>query len=782
MIFKRAFSGLLTICALSIFSVQFSLADSNLSAVTNFDSDTTGDLSVYSYADGVLTTRSSKSKTFKSTIIGKAGAIPVLGDFDGDRKADKASFHPATKKWRILYATGVTREITFGTIGAIPVPGRYSDASCTDLAFYNPRNRTWTIKSCVDAKQRSFTLGKIGDEPLAADLDCDGLDDPTLFRPADGTWRYKSSKSKTTIGFKFGLPGDIPFVADFTKDGCVNATVYRPEGNFFHVSNARRKLHITLQWGIPGDLPAIVNINGGAADFAVFRPSEAAYYIWTDKKTFARVQFKKPQPTYNDIIAPIEFEDINWSDPNFGGIGDILGSILDGLLGDFSSRSTSAALASAIPRSVEIAPASLPVPLTSPGTARTKVPGSYNGTKNSDLVVVRNTAEQKIWSIRHYDNTTSSYVFGHPSDRMLVPGDYNGNGTTQPGIIKVKNGLLNWTTRTSNGRTKSEAYGLETDKPLAGDFDCDGKSDKAVARSDGTFLHWFVKLSAGNAINGKIFGFAADQYFASDIDGDGCDELVVAQDHSGGIWWFSYSFKSKKQRGPIQWGLSGDTLLGPMDFNGDGFADIIISRPTPLGGRAFFIREFKSKSPWSTYIELGLATDVPLTGFFNGQNVAEAAVYRPGQNGAASTFYVRAPNGVVHTIPFGLASDSPLRPDGKLAQSNSNGVTCDINSDFNDGKNGALWKPVSESRGTPVILLPSRYWNAVEKINVYGREGNYITKGVHRSCCPNGGRAHFDILQGASSLAQYNPLTVQLELKNGVKECRIVPDARSRHD
>lgn len=776
MIFSRA---LLTICALSILGANVAQADSKLSAATNFDSDKKGDLSVYSYDKGVLTTRSSKSGTFSASVIGKTGAIPVLGDFDGDKKADKASFHPATKKWRIVYATGTAKEFTFGAVGAIPVPGRYSDASCTDLAFYNPRNSKWTIKNCTTDQSRTFAFGKVGDEVFAADMDCDGLDDPTAFRSADGSWRYKSSKFKTAKRFSFGLAGDIPFVADFTNNGCGNATVYRPEGNVFYVANSKRKLLTSKQWGIPGDLPAIVNVDGGAADYAIFRPSDASYYISTHKNSFFHIPFEKPQPTYNDVVPEIEFEDIDFTAPGFGGIGDILGSILDGLLGGFSARSS---LPSAIPRSVEIAPATLPVPLTNPGTTRTKVPGNYNGDINSDLVVVRNTTDQKIWSIRHADNTSSTYVFGNPSDRMLVPGDYNGDGTVEPGVIKIKNGLLNWATRTPTGGTKSVAYGLETDKPLVGDFDCDGKADRAVARSDGTFLHWFVKFSTDKEVTGKIFGFAADQYFASDINGDGCDELVVAQDHSGGIWWFSYNFKNKLQRGPIQWGLSGDTLLGPMDFSGDGAADIIISRPTPLGARAFFIREFKNNNPWSTYLELGLASDIALTGFFNGQNIGEVAVYRPGQNGAASTFFVRAPNGVIHTIPFGLASDSPLRPDGKLAQSNSNGVTCDIISDFRDGTNGALWKPVSESRGTPVILLPSRYWNSVEKINVYGREGNYVTSGVHRSCCPNGGRAHFDILQGASSLAQHNPLTVQLELKNGVKECRIVPDARSRHD
>ncbi|MCB0325236.1 MAG: hypothetical protein KDD69_16750, partial [Bdellovibrionales bacterium] len=112
---------------------------------------------------------------------------------------------------------------------------------------------------------------------------------------------------------------------------------------------------------------------------------------------------------------------------------------------------------------------------------------------------------------------------------------------------------------------------------------------------------------------------------------------------------------------------------------------------------------------------------------------------------------------------------------------------CDVTTDFSDGAfRGALWKPVSENTGNPVFLLPSEYWSSADKgvqgIEVLDSAGNVVVNGTRRNCCPNGGRAHFDVPRRASSLNALAPITIRLRLNGGTTECRNVPTPTTRYD
>lgn len=110
---------------------------------------------------------------------------------------------------------------------------------------------------------------------------------------------------------------------------------------------------------------------------------------------------------------------------------------------------------------------------------------------------------------------------------------------------------------------------------------------------------------------------------------------------------------------------------------------------------------------------------------------------------------------------------------------------CNVETDFADGPGNALWKPVSDNTRLPVFLLPRGYWEgdmAVMGGDVVDTNGVVLAAVTRRTCCPNGGRAHFDVNVSAAALAASNPITVRLFLANGLTECRTVPNAAQRVD
>ena len=108
------------------------------------------DIAVYSPATGQW--RILKSTTHYATEIvsvwGSATDLPVLGDYDGDGKADPAVYRPSTGEWRILQSsTDYTTNITLSLGGGadIPVPADYDGDGVTDAAVFRAASGRWEI-------------------------------------------------------------------------------------------------------------------------------------------------------------------------------------------------------------------------------------------------------------------------------------------------------------------------------------------------------------------------------------------------------------------------------------------------------------------------------------------------------------------------------------------------------------------------------------------------------------------------------------------------------------
>ena len=144
------------------------------------------------------------------------------------------------------------------------------------------------------------------------------------------------------------------------------------------------------------------------------------------------------------------------------------------------------------------------------------------------------------------------------------------------------------------GNTIFTQWGLDGDIPVAGDFDGDGRADRAVFRSG----HWFILKSAGGTVF-TGFGLSSDKPVAADYDGDGRHDIAVFRASEGN--WYALN-SSDGAFSAVHWGQLGDFPV-PGDYDGDGRYDQAVYR----GGTWYLNR---STAGFGAAV-FGLNTDIP---------------------------------------------------------------------------------------------------------------------------------------------------------------------------
>jgi hypothetical protein len=98
---------------------------------------------------------------------------------------------------------------------------------------------------------------------------------------------------------------------------------------------------------------------------------------------------------------------------------------------------------------------------------------------------------------------------------------------------------------------------------------------------------------------------------------------------------------------------------------------------------------------------------------------------------------------------------------------------CEHTEDMIDGPGGAVWKPVSESNGRPVLLMPKSYCDT-EVVEIY--HGSQQVADMNQTDCEEFGRG---VWRGAPRCSEL-PDNLVLVFDDG--ECRTVPDPCERYD
>ncbi len=216
-------------------SNSFPCAVGSGQAVGDYDGDRLADPASFIADTGCWTVWMSDAGYAATTVanfLGQAGDIAAVADYDGDGLADPAVYRPAQA---ILVArlssTGYSQvELSLATDAEEirVLPADYDGDHFEDPALYATLSGRWFLwlsgagyaRSCVTG----FGMGE--DQPLAADFDGDYRADPACYT-ADGTWYFwLSGNNYMAAGpFSFGFTNATPVVGDFDGDGLADPGV-----------------------------------------------------------------------------------------------------------------------------------------------------------------------------------------------------------------------------------------------------------------------------------------------------------------------------------------------------------------------------------------------------------------------------------------------------------------------------------------------------------------------------------------------------------------------------
>ncbi len=249
-------------------------------AAGDFDGDGRADFATYRPATGVWNLLSARTGATWSHAWGWSNAVPVSADYDGDGVSDIAVYHPATGNWHIRYSTGTQPAvIQFGWSATVPVPADYDGDGTADLAVYHPAEGRWYFR-CSTAGRYSLPWGWSAAVPVPADYDGDGRADVAVYHPASGNWYVLQSLSQTAAVVQWGWANARPVPADYDGDGRADIAVYHKATGNWHVrySSGTPAEILNFGWGAKAPVPADCD-GDGRADFAVYDSTAGRWYV-----------------------------------------------------------------------------------------------------------------------------------------------------------------------------------------------------------------------------------------------------------------------------------------------------------------------------------------------------------------------------------------------------------------------------------------------------------------------------------------------------------------------
>ena len=285
----------------------------------DLDGDGSGDLTVWRPADGTWYWATSSSgfddtaaraKTWGSTALGD---VPFLADIDGDAIEDLVVWRASSGTWFWLlsssgydYAGAGSKQWGASALGDIPMLGDMDGDGRADLVIWRPINGTFYWLTSSSGYSYSFARGvqwgnqNEGDKPMLGDFDGDGLQDLVVWRASTGTWFWLPSSSgysypsARSVQWGSAAEGDVVFTGDLDGDARSELIVWRPgSGTWFWLTSANGYGYAQQRmqaWGNAalGDVPAIGDFDGDrSVDLAVWRRSTGTWYWLTSSSGFA---------------------------------------------------------------------------------------------------------------------------------------------------------------------------------------------------------------------------------------------------------------------------------------------------------------------------------------------------------------------------------------------------------------------------------------------------------------------------------------------------------------
>lgn len=205
-------------------------------------------------------------------------------------------------------------------------------------------------------------------------------------------------------------------------------------------------------------------------------------------------------------------------------------------------------------------------------------PADFDGDDKTDIAVWRagGPTVAAFYILQSSTNTVRIELFGQTGDDPAMVGDWDGDGRADPAVYRDSafgsqsyffyRGSLN----NPSGTVTYLPFGTTGDIPMRGDFDGDGKFDRAVFRPSAG--GWYITQSSNGAARFENWGLSTDKFVPADYDGDAKTDLAVFR---AGVWYIKQS--STGTAAIMSWGSGTDTLV-PADYDADGKTDPAIYR------------------------------------------------------------------------------------------------------------------------------------------------------------------------------------------------------------
>ncbi|MBS1798056.1 MAG: VCBS repeat-containing protein [Acidobacteria bacterium] len=243
-----------------------------------------------------------------------------------------------------------------------------------------------------------------------------------------------------------------------------------------------------------------------------------------------------------------------------------------------------------------------------------------------------------------------------------APLDFDGDGKTDHTVTRIENELLVWYVKPSTGAPDyAVQWGVSGDVATPADYDGDGKTDIAVWRPTLLSAYFYILESATGAVRVTEFGLIGDDpSVVADYDGDGRADLAVYRNAApGGQSYFYYLGSANNPNDNITfvpWGAAGD-LPATGDFDGDGRADFVVQR-SEAGAGVFYL--WQSTNGFAVF-NYGLPTDLAAFADYDGDGKTDFAVVRA-ENLNYRWWIRRSIDGAIVNVPFGLSRNDFVTP------------------------------------------------------------------------------------------------------------------------
>jgi hypothetical protein len=178
-------------------------------------------------------------KADKVIPMGKSSDQPVLGDWDGNGKANPGVRNPRSKTFRLKIGKKVTR-IEFGGRSDLAIAGDWDGDGLWDVGTRRATSNLFRLRA-VDGTLTKVRLGDTDDLPVTGDWDGDGDTDLGVFDSATATYTLRQVDATGTESLSqvpFGEPGDLPLVGDWDANGFTDLGIWNPDTATFSMRKA----------------------------------------------------------------------------------------------------------------------------------------------------------------------------------------------------------------------------------------------------------------------------------------------------------------------------------------------------------------------------------------------------------------------------------------------------------------------------------------------------------------------------------------------------------------